>query len=144
MRRVYIQAKELYGVLFAKYATHINSTVDLGLNREKRRGRFANCRAISPPGPAGGHRPRLARWPAAWAGLMQPGWAAAGAWPACCRALGRRTVGHLAGLLPRCWPGCAAGPCPSSRPCDCLRAEPAAWALTLFVLVFVKSVLFQI
>jgi len=112
VRRVYIQAKELYGVLFAKYATHINSTVDLGLNREKRRGRFANCRAISPPGPAGGHRPRLARWTAAWAGLMQPGWAAAGAWPACCRALGRRAVGHLAGLLPRCWPSCAAGPFP--------------------------------
>ena len=80
MRRVYIQAKELYGVLFAKYATHINSTVDLGLNREKRRGRFANCRATGPPGLA-----YVATWAAgtvggsllgcgrlSWAGWLPP------------------------------------------------------------------------
>ena len=39
-----IQDKKLYGVIIAKYLTHLNSTLDLSLNREKRRVISKFCR----------------------------------------------------------------------------------------------------
>ena len=56
---VRIQEEVLYRVLIAKYVTHLNSTLDLGLNRKKRRVVFAK---IARPVWVG----------RAWAGLRPP------------------------------------------------------------------------
>ena len=100
----------LYGFFTAKIHDSLNSTLDLGLIREKHRGRFANTPSLSSPGRVGQFAGLRPAWRWAASPLLLATWAihgyvghgprtSLGLWSACappgpaCSLAGLRLVG---------------------------------------------------